>query len=600
MTTTTFIDNSTSIKASWLNDVNTSTYTTVPALTVSDAAKVATATLADTSNIANGDALIGVKLNATGAVARTQHDKNAETVSVKDFGAVGNGIADDYQCIQNALDYLNSVGGGTLRFPSGNYLHSSPLKVYTNTRVTGSGKANTFLTKTGSTAISLTGAEATQANASLVCLDLSPMSDGASHVNCSIWISDAIRASYVEVAYMTIRSTGSNSTGSNVKHGICGMGADDSWLHDLSIECYTGASIVMPVYFAGTIERVHSSRCNQGPSIEAGTSLTIQSNYSLYCHKYGYYMRSVKYSIVKNNACDGLNNVSNSADYTDRTIDSRAYEFNACYAMEVVGNGAEQCFGSMVVIDSCVGMAVKSNVFHGPASSYTGANQVALFQVLQLCQNITIESNTVLRGGVTAIQGAANAANHHDLYVNVASWNQGFKYVNNWTGNNLFDAPSAIYGNMVPTYLSNLKQGAQIFGDFTPVLTIPGATGITITPTANNKGRYSVVNGFMEIDIDLDMTTVVFGGTGNITISGLPLANQSAKSARITVDHSSGYTWATTEPYYLDIANAATSGTLKNRTDSVSPVTTSVLTTGTPSYLHLSGKVYVGDLVNVV
>lgn len=42
-----------------------------------------------------GDALIGVKQPFTGAVARTQHDKNAEHITPADFGAVGNGVAND-------------------------------------------------------------------------------------------------------------------------------------------------------------------------------------------------------------------------------------------------------------------------------------------------------------------------------------------------------------------------------------------------------------------------------------------------------------------------------------------------------------------------
>ena len=51
--------------------------------------------LSDTTNIINGDALIGVLQPFTGAVARTQHSKNADILSVKDFGAVGDGITDD-------------------------------------------------------------------------------------------------------------------------------------------------------------------------------------------------------------------------------------------------------------------------------------------------------------------------------------------------------------------------------------------------------------------------------------------------------------------------------------------------------------------------
>lgn len=57
----------------------------------------------------------------TGAVATTVQAKLRESVSVKDFGAVGNGVANDTAAIQAAINYVGSLGGGTVYFPQGTY-----------------------------------------------------------------------------------------------------------------------------------------------------------------------------------------------------------------------------------------------------------------------------------------------------------------------------------------------------------------------------------------------------------------------------------------------------------------------------------------------
>ena len=57
----------------------------------------------------------------TGAVTRTMQDKVRESISVIDFGAVGNGTTDDTTAIQAAINYAGSIGGARVLFPAGSY-----------------------------------------------------------------------------------------------------------------------------------------------------------------------------------------------------------------------------------------------------------------------------------------------------------------------------------------------------------------------------------------------------------------------------------------------------------------------------------------------
>lgn len=85
------------------------------------------ATLANASDPAKGDALVGFRQsnsggNLTGTVNRTVHQKLQESVSILDFGATGNGSTNDTVAIQAAIDAVNENGGGILKAPVGTYV----------------------------------------------------------------------------------------------------------------------------------------------------------------------------------------------------------------------------------------------------------------------------------------------------------------------------------------------------------------------------------------------------------------------------------------------------------------------------------------------
>jgi hypothetical protein len=89
-----------------------------------------------------------VKVTGSGAVQRTAKSKLSETQSVKDYGAVGNGIADDTAAITAAITAVNGAGGGTLTFPPGTYLVSSAINVLAGVSLKGAGSTYSIIQNT--------------------------------------------------------------------------------------------------------------------------------------------------------------------------------------------------------------------------------------------------------------------------------------------------------------------------------------------------------------------------------------------------------------------------------------------------------------------
>lgn len=131
------------------------------------------------------------------AAVRTLGSKLNDIASVKDFGAKGNGVTDDAPAINAAIDELlgnsgvigpNEVGTRVaLRFPAGQYLISTPIKLYPYLSLIGEGADKTIILA---------------ANGSLACM--MQTADSLGQTGSNIGLSSAVLPTQIVVSGMTI------------------------------------------------------------------------------------------------------------------------------------------------------------------------------------------------------------------------------------------------------------------------------------------------------------------------------------------------------------------------------------------------------------
>lgn len=113
-------------------------------------------TVADFSSHDNdgGDALIAVKQPFTGSIPRSQHDKNAENLSLWDFGVIGDGIHDDSEALQRYIDASNFdvfIPRDVTLYISGSIKSSEKINIYGGGKIIGdkNNKSELFLNNGG-------------------------------------------------------------------------------------------------------------------------------------------------------------------------------------------------------------------------------------------------------------------------------------------------------------------------------------------------------------------------------------------------------------------------------------------------------------------
>lgn len=93
-----------------------------------------------------GSALIGFIQAGTGAVATTVQARLRETISVKDYGAVGNGVTNDTAAFQAAVDRAAALSGAKVTIPAGTYLLNGTVNITTSgVTIEGDGHQSTWI-----------------------------------------------------------------------------------------------------------------------------------------------------------------------------------------------------------------------------------------------------------------------------------------------------------------------------------------------------------------------------------------------------------------------------------------------------------------------
>ena len=91
--------------------------------------------------------------SGTGATVRTVDSKLGDVVSVKDFGAKGDGSTDDAVAIQAAIDSIQN--GGIVFFPKGTYIIGTSLGIRSNNTLVGANRYDSVLKTKAGTDITL-------------------------------------------------------------------------------------------------------------------------------------------------------------------------------------------------------------------------------------------------------------------------------------------------------------------------------------------------------------------------------------------------------------------------------------------------------------
>jgi hypothetical protein len=369
----------------------------------------------------------------TGAVARTVDSKLEDVVSVKDFGAVGDGVTNDTAAIQAALTYASSIYA-TVLFPTGTYLVSATLNAG-NASIQGGDSGQATIKYTGSS--NLFGA--------VTAKGIAFEGPGKGTASIGILIVDGYR-NLIERCFFTKFGSAIKLSGSGQK--IC---------ESLFYECGYGVWVVK--YSTNdptttfTSEKNWYENCNRGLWIDS-TGTTGGGGFISCTSKDDIFQLNTGYGLVVNKAGFPFSLINPHTEQNSITAGNYAFGFTDS---PITWIGGYQAGSDVNLINSAsqVHRYGFGGVFaYSPYNVYNSSGSIQFLQVNPSTPSLTFPCNPVTQQ-ILYSGGGYGSTNSARVEYQGGRGDNGFAY-----GSFIESERTSAFGHGVNTYIGTITAGS--------------------------------------------------------------------------------------------------------------------------------------------